>query len=73
MIEADGGLHQRVEATLAAPQAGIAVGAQRHADDAGACLGQRGRAEAQFAAPAGAITLHEDMRVADQMMPVGAS
>ncbi len=66
VVEAARGLHQRVEAAPRCPGPGVAVGRQRDGDDAGLDLGAGLGREAELGEPAGAVALHEDVRLAQQ-------
>ena len=66
MVEAHGGLHQRIEAAAAGPRALRAIGRERDADDAGPQRRELRRPEAQRLEAAGPVTLHEHMRLAGQ-------
>ena len=66
IVEAVGVLHQRVEAAPVRPRPGIAVGADRHADDARPQLRSLLGAEAVLRDRAGPVALHENVGFAQQ-------
>jgi len=68
MVEAHGGLQQRIETTAPGPRTLRAVTRQGDADDAGSPVGEIGRPETQRGKAARTVALHEDMRPADDTL-----